>query len=112
MYFLYLLRCEGGVIYTGVAADFEKRLAEHLGKSGKGAKFTRARKPLAVGAVFDVKTRRIALKLEYRVKRLTHADKEKILADPALLKKEYFPQEAFSAVPLQVTAWNEKFFPD
>jgi putative endonuclease len=40
-YFVYVLECSDGSLYTGIATDLEKRLAEH--KSGKGAKYTRAK---------------------------------------------------------------------
>ena len=42
MYFVYILKCKDGSLYTGITTDLARRLEEH--KSGKGAKFTRARK--------------------------------------------------------------------
>lgn len=41
-YFVYILKCKDGSLYTGITTDLERRLAEH--KNGKGAKYTRARK--------------------------------------------------------------------
>ena len=45
-YYLYILRCGDNTLYTGIAADVDKRLAVH--QSGKGAKYTRGRGPLTV----------------------------------------------------------------
>ena len=46
MYYVYMLRCRGGVYYTGLAVDVARRFQTHL--SGKGAKFTRAYPPDAL----------------------------------------------------------------
>lgn len=42
MYFVYLLECKDGSIYTGITTDVKRRLAEH--KAGKGGHYTRAKK--------------------------------------------------------------------
>lgn len=42
MYYVYILECRDGTLYTGITTDVERRLAEH--KNGTGAKYTRARK--------------------------------------------------------------------
>ena len=44
VWYLYILRCGDGSLYTGITTDVEKRLAQH--RSGKGAKYTRGRAPL------------------------------------------------------------------
>ena len=71
---LYIVRCADGALYTGIAADVDKRLAEHV--SGvRGAKFLRGRGPLEVVFAEAVGDRASALRLEHRVKRLTRAQK-------------------------------------
>ena len=45
-WYVYMLRCADGSLYTGIAADVERRFEEH--KSGRGAKYTRSHPPLAV----------------------------------------------------------------
>ena len=45
-WYVYMLRCEDGSLYTGIASDVEKRFAMH--KSGHGAKYTRSHPPVAV----------------------------------------------------------------
>ena len=86
---LYIVRCADGALYTGIATDVDKRLAEHA--SGvRGAKFLRGRGPLEVVFAESVGDRASALRLEHRVKRLTRAQKlelvrgERKLAELAL----------------------------
>lgn len=71
---LYILRCANGQLYTGIATDVAKRLAEH--KSGsRGAKFLRGKGPLEVVFSETVGDRATASQLEYRVKRLNRVQK-------------------------------------
>ena len=71
---LYIVRCADGQLYTGIATDVEKRLAEHE-SSPRGAKFLRGKGPLEVVFSETVGDRATALQLEYRVKRLNRAQK-------------------------------------
>jgi putative endonuclease len=71
---LYIVRCADGALYTGIATDVDKRLAEHT-SGARGAKFLRGRGPLEVVFVEAVGDRASALRLEHRVKRLTRAQK-------------------------------------
>lgn len=72
-YWLYLLECEGGVYYAGIAVDVERRFYQHL--LGSGAKFTRARPPLRVLAAREYPSKSDALRAELRLKSLARADK-------------------------------------
>jgi putative endonuclease len=65
---VYLLRCSDNSLYCGITNDLENRLAEH--NSGKGAKYTRSRKPVELVGVSPAMTKSEALKFEYRIKRL------------------------------------------
>ena len=71
---LYIVRCADGALYTGIATDVEKRLAEHA-SGPRGAKFLRGRGPLEVVFTETVGNRASALRLEHRVKQLTRAQK-------------------------------------
>jgi putative endonuclease len=65
---VYLVRCSDKSLYCGISNDLKKRLIEH--NSGKGAKYTRSRRPVEpVGVSFEM-TKSEALKLEYRIKQL------------------------------------------
>ena len=72
-WWLYVLECRSGVLYTGIAKDVKARFAAHL--SGKGAKFTRANRPVAILAKASLRTRGEALRAEYALKQLPRADK-------------------------------------
>ncbi|SAK70921.1 endo/excinuclease domain-containing protein [Caballeronia hypogeia] len=77
-WFLYLIECADGSLYTGIATDVEARFVAHA--SGKGARYTRARKPVRVMASFELAGRSEALRAEYRVKRLTAQQKRALIA--------------------------------
>ncbi|PLZ00260.1 hypothetical protein CY652_21995 [Burkholderia sp. WAC0059] len=72
-WFLYLLECADGSIYTGIATDVAARFAQHA--SGAGARYTRSRKPLRVLASFELADRADASRAEYWVKRLPAREK-------------------------------------
>jgi putative endonuclease len=77
-WFLYLLECSDGSVYTGIATDVAARFDKHV--SGAGARYTRSRKPLRVLASFELSDRSSASSAEYWVKRLTAADKRALAA--------------------------------
>jgi predicted GIY-YIG superfamily endonuclease len=70
---VYVLRCADGTLYCGITNDLPARLAAH--EAGKGAKYTRGRGPLAVVATQRCKDKRVALRIEHAVKRLTRPEK-------------------------------------
>jgi putative endonuclease len=73
MWYVYILECADGTLYTGITTDVNKRLETH--NKGKGAKYTRGRIPVVLLASFSVESKNIALKEEYRIKQLNRADK-------------------------------------
>jgi putative endonuclease len=72
-WFVYLLRCADGSLYTGCTNDLERRLGQH--NDGRGARYTRSRRPVVLAWRRRVKDRPAALRLEARLKRLTRAEK-------------------------------------
>jgi putative endonuclease len=72
-YWLYLLECEGGVYYAGIALDVEQRFFQHV--FGVGARFTRARPPLRVLAAREYANKGDALRAEWRLKALPRSGK-------------------------------------
>jgi len=78
-YFVYILECADNTFYTGIALDVEKRLAEHNGKDGKGAKYTRYRQPVKLVYQKEWESKSEALKEEHRIKKLTRKQKEEFL---------------------------------
>ena len=77
-WFVYILNCRGGRLYTGVALDVERRFAQHL--AGKGARFTRAFPPDSILVSWCCANRRVALQLEYAIKQLSAAQKQALIA--------------------------------
>lgn len=77
-WFLYLIECADGSIYTGIARDVAARYAAHA--SGKGARYTRSHPPAQLLATQAFPDRSSALKAEYRVKQLSAAEKRILVA--------------------------------
>ena len=76
---LYILRCADGTLYTGITTDVDKRFRAH--SSGKGAKYTRGRGPLALVYREDCGDHSAALKREWEIKALTREEKERLIRD-------------------------------
>lgn len=76
-WYLYILRCKDGTLYTGITTDVEKRFDAH--QSGKGAKYTRGRSPLELVYREACGTHSNALKREIAVKRLTREQKQAMI---------------------------------
>lgn len=81
IWYLYILRCCDGTLYTGITTDVEKRLETH--RSGKGAKYTRGRGPLELVYRETCGSHSDALKREMAVKRLTRTQKEAMIVNHA-----------------------------
>ena len=78
-YHLYILRCNDGSLYTGIAIDVPRRVAEH--ESGaRGAKYLRGRLPVKLVFQCDAGDRSAAQRLEHRIKRMTRSAKEALIA--------------------------------
>lgn len=88
-YYIYMLRCRGGSLYTGITTDLDRRLSEHQQKSGKGAKYTLSHEVLGFECAFKCQNRQLASRLEYHIKTLTKQKKERLIENPALLS-EFF----------------------
>ena len=78
MYCLYMVRCNDNSLYTGITTDLERRILEHNG-SKKGAKYTKARRPVSLVYEEKFENRGEASKREYAVKKLTKSEKEELL---------------------------------
>ena len=76
-WYVYVARCSDDSLYTGIAKNVKKRLAQH--NHGRGARYTRGRTPLSLCASRRCRDKSEALRLEYAVKRLSRARKEELL---------------------------------
>lgn len=75
-WFVYLIECRDGSIYTGIAIDVEARYAAH--KSGKGARYTRSHPPRRLLAAIEYPDRSAASKAEYQIKHLSPGEKREL----------------------------------
>ena len=68
MYFVYMVQCADNTFYTGIATELERRIEEH-NSSDKGAKYTRARRPVLLVYSEEYPDRSSASKREYEIKK-------------------------------------------
>ncbi|MEJ2315905.1 MAG: GIY-YIG nuclease family protein [Gammaproteobacteria bacterium] len=78
-WWLYLVRCRNGTLYTGITTDVKRRFEEHC--KGTGAKYLRGKAPLTLEFHCIVGDRSDASRLEYFVKRLDREQKEALLRE-------------------------------
>lgn len=76
-WYLYILRCGDGTLYTGITTDVEARLEAH--RSGKGAKYTRGRGPLELVYREECEDHSQALKRELAVKAMSREEKQNLM---------------------------------
>jgi len=75
--YTYMLKCSDGTLYTGWTNDLEKRVEAH--NSGKGAKYTKARRPVELAYYEEFETKEQAMKREYAIKQLGRKEKQKLI---------------------------------
>jgi putative endonuclease len=80
-YFVYILECCDGSLYTGITTDVIKRLAEHNTKD-TGAKYTKARRPVKLVYEEVSSDRSSASKREYTIKKLSRIKKLQLINKP------------------------------
>ena len=76
-WYLYILRCKDGTLYTGITTDVSRRLEEH--RSGRGAKYTRGRGPLELVYEESCGSHSDALKRELEIKSISRREKEALI---------------------------------
>ena len=77
-WYVYILRCGDGSLYTGISDDVPRRLEAH--RSGKGAKYTRGRGPLELVFTQQTEDKSAALRREAEIKKLRREEKENLIA--------------------------------
>ena len=73
MNYTYILKCKDGSLYTGWTNDLEQRVAAH--NTGKGAKYTKARRPVELVYFEEFETKEQAMKREDSIKQMARKDK-------------------------------------
>jgi putative endonuclease len=77
-YFTYMVLCADNTLYTGIATDLKRRIEEH-NSSNKGAKYTKARRPVTLVYSEEHPDRSSASKREYLIKKMTKSDKQLLI---------------------------------
>jgi putative endonuclease len=86
-WYVYIVRCADGSLYTGVAIDVLRRVDEHNGARNArdtGARYTRARRPVTLVYQQDAANRSAACQREYRIKQLSRTEKLALIGASAL----------------------------
>lgn len=78
-WFVYIVECRDGTLYTGCTNDVARRLAAH--NDGRGARYTRSRRPVRLRFLHRVRGRSAALRREALIKSMPRAEKRRLLAD-------------------------------
>ena len=84
-WYVYIIECRDGSLYTGIAVDVQRRYAMHV--AGKGARYTRSHPPLRLLARFEYTDRAAASKAEYAIKQLT-PPRKRALCESACAKTD------------------------
>ena len=86
MHYVYLVRCADSTLYCGWTTDLEKRVRAH--NSGKGAKYTRSRRPVKLVYAEKFAEKQEALSREWHLKRLSRAEKNRLIEETGLKRNE------------------------
>jgi putative endonuclease len=81
------VRRRDGALYTGIAIDVRRRIAEHAGERGRGAKSLRGRGPLRLVFQRVIGPRGLALRVEGRIKKLPKARKEELIVRKVMVER-------------------------
>jgi putative endonuclease len=79
MYYVYILECKDGSLYTGITTDVERRFKEH--QEGVGSHYTKARKAKKIVYTEEVANRSLASKREVAIKKMSREQKKQLIAD-------------------------------
>ena len=79
MNYTYILRCKDNTLYTGWTNNLEKRVEAH--NAGKGAKYTKARRPVELVYYEEFETKEDAMKREFAIKQMSRKMKEMLIED-------------------------------
>lgn len=84
MYYVYLVKCADGTLYTGITVDLQRRLTEH-NTSSRGAKYTRTRRPVKLVYSKRFRNRSNASKAEAKIKNISRMNKLQMISSKQML---------------------------
>ncbi len=89
--YTYIVRCENGALYTGIARDIRARLMTHCSRTGACAKFTRSFPVKELSALWETKDYSSAARLECCIKKMKKSAKEALVMDKGASLAKVFP---------------------
>lgn len=81
-WWVYILECSDGTLYTGCTNNLERRIKQH--NEGKGARYTKIRRPVKMVFSIELGNKTSAFKEEYRIKQLKRVDKIKLIKNGSI----------------------------
>ena len=78
-WFVYMILCHDGTLYTGISTDVARRFKEHAAQGKKCAKYLRGKSPLQLVFQQSVGSRADASKVEYQIKKLSKSQKDDLI---------------------------------
>ena len=94
--YTYIVRCADGTLYTGWTNDLKKRIKAH--NAGKGAKYTKTRRPVELVYFEHFATKEEAMSREYHIKQLKRAQKQALIDEMNKNNKSIFTQNGYSKI--------------
>lgn len=88
--YTYIVRCADGTLYTGWTNDLKKRIKAH--NAGKGAKYTKIRRPVELVYFERFATKEEAMSREYHIKQLKRSQKQALIDEMNKNNKSIFTQ--------------------
>lgn len=85
-WYLYMVRCRDGSLYTGISTNVGRRFAEHEGKYDAGSKYMKGKGPLSLVFEKKVGSKRLASKVESKIKKLPKGKKERLIGVPGYIE--------------------------
>lgn len=79
-WYVYIIHCSDGTLYTGITVDLKRRLIEHNAGDKNCARYTKSRRPVRLVYSEKVASRSAAARREYQLKKLPVKDKRKLIA--------------------------------
>ena len=86
-WYLYVVRCHDGSLYTGISTSVGRRFAQHQRQEDAGSKYLKGRGPLTLVFQRRLGSRSLALNVESKVKKLSKAEKEKLVGVPGYFEE-------------------------
>ena len=80
-WFVYMLCCDNGALYTGVTTDVQRRIGEHTHQGRRAARYTRAFAPVKLVYFCRVGPKRLAYQIEYHLRKLPREKKETVVLE-------------------------------